>query len=178
MTTGDGMRPRNGSKGVVIGVLLLTLALSACGNRNSDVTRLHNLRSPHNGPDEFAILPVKPLQMPTDMKALPEPTPGERSLTDQNPMEDAVSALGGKPGAGVSDPALLAAATRTGVQPEIRETLAREDLRLRQRRGARPLERLFRTPVYGRVYARQSVQPFSILDLFRPRGVRTPAVPE
>lgn len=166
------------AKGLVIGVITAALLLSACGNRNSDVTRLHNLRSPHDGPDEFAILPVKPLQMPGDLKALPEPEPGVRNLTDQNAMEDAVAALGGTPGAGVSDPALVAAATRTGVAPNIRETLASEDLRLRQRRGARPLERLFRTPVYSRVYRSQTIKRLTILDLFRGQGARTPAVPE
>lgn len=165
-------------KGVAICVVLAALVLSGCANRNSDVTRLHNLRSPHDGPDEFAILPVKPLEMPGDMKALPEPTPGVRSLSDQNPMEDAVAALGGKPGAGVGDAALVAAATRRGVAPDIREALAQEDLRLRQRRGARPLERLFKTPVYARVYQRQTLKRRDTLEQYRAAGAATPAIPE
>lgn len=165
-------------KGVVIGGLLVALMLAGCGNRTSDVTRLHNLKSPHDGPDEFAIMPVKPLSMPEDLAALPSPTPGTKNLADQTPLDDAVAALGGRPGAGVSDAALVAATTRGGVAPTIREDLAAEDLRLRQRRGALPLERLFRTPVYGRVYRRQALTPRQELEEFRDRGARTPAVPE
>jgi hypothetical protein len=40
-----------------------------------------NLRSPHDGPDEFAILPTKPLEMP-GFQVLPEPQPGARNLVD------------------------------------------------------------------------------------------------
>lgn len=172
------MKAKGNSGRVMVGAVMVALLLSACGNRNSDVTRLHNLRSPHDGPDEFAILPVKPLQMPSDITALPEPTPGSGNLTDQAPLEDAVAALGGRPGAGVGDAALVAAATRTGVAPEIRESLAQEDLRLRQRRGARVLERWFRTPVYARVYQRQSLPVGATLDQYRATGARTPAAPE
>jgi hypothetical protein len=165
-------------KVAIFGVVLAALVLSGCANRSSDVTRLHNLRSPHDGPDEFAILPVKPLSMPSDLKALPQPEPGARNLVDPNPMEDAVAALGGRPGAGGGDPALVAAATRGGIAPDIRETLAEEDLRLRQRRGARVLERLFRTPVYARVYRGQSLDRAEELERFRAAGARTSALPE
>ncbi len=35
-----------------------------------------------HGPDEFAILPTKPLEMPADVAALPPPTPGAANRAD------------------------------------------------------------------------------------------------
>ncbi len=49
------------------------LVLSAC-SRSDDVPKLMNIRSTTQGPDEFAILPPKPLEMHEDIAALPEPT--------------------------------------------------------------------------------------------------------
>jgi hypothetical protein len=72
------------------------LALAACGNGKAE-PELMNLRS-GQGPDEFAIVPPKPLEMPESLADLPEPTPGGfQNRTDQNPEDDAAMALGGKP---------------------------------------------------------------------------------
>ena len=68
------------------------LALSACAGDG----RLMNLVS-DDGPEEFAILPTKPLELPPDLAALPDPTPGGSNITDQTPDADAVAALGGNP---------------------------------------------------------------------------------
>ena len=67
----------------------VVLALSACG-RSDKAPQLMNIRS-DGTPDEFAILPPKALEMPTDLAALPEPTPGGANLTDHNPQADAVA---------------------------------------------------------------------------------------
>ena len=72
------------------------LALGACGSGNRE-PHLMNLRSSTNGPDEFSILPPKGLELPPDLAALPEPTPGGGNLTDQHPMDDAIVALGRQP---------------------------------------------------------------------------------
>jgi hypothetical protein len=37
------------------------------------------------GPDEFAVLPTAPLEMPENMASLPEPTPGARNRVDPDP---------------------------------------------------------------------------------------------
>src|SRR6056297_3843240 len=80
-------------------VLIVTLCLlAACGNRGEDVT-LSRITSTGAGPDEFSVLPSKPLQTPEDFAALPTPTPGAGNLTDQNPKADGVAALGGNPAA-------------------------------------------------------------------------------
>ncbi|MFN3936070.1 MAG: DUF3035 domain-containing protein [Gemmobacter sp.] len=164
----------------VAGVALIAvLALGACGSRNTDEPpgRLMNLRPTHDGPDEFMILPPKPLTIPADLRALPEPVPGGPSRTDPTPLDDAVVALGGRPGAGGGDPALAAAAGRYGVAGGIREALAAEDENFRRRNQPLLLERLFGTSVYNDRYRRQAVPQHQELDRWRSTGRRTPAAP-
>ena len=70
--------------------------LAACGG--SAEPDLLNISQPRSeGPDEFAILPAKPLEVPEDLAALPEPTPGGSNLTDPTPFADAAVAMGGNP---------------------------------------------------------------------------------
>lgn len=162
-----------GGKGAALGALGLVFLLAACGDR--DDQRLMNLRSPHDGPDEFAILPTKPLEMPKDFAALPEPQPGARNLVDPAPLDDAVIALGGRPGAGGGDAALVAAAGRNGVAGNIREQLAAEDEAFRGRNGPLLLERLFGSSAYNRVYARSALQSDPELERWRRANARTPS---
>ena len=156
------------------------LVLSACGNSDRE-PRLMNLRSSTNGPDEFAILPPKALQLPSDLAALPEPTPGAANLTDQTPMADAIVALGGTVpgGAGVpaADAGLINYAARQGVAADIRGALAAEDLRYRQQNGGRPLERLFGVNTYYKAYFRYWLDAYAELDRWRAAGAATPSAP-
>ena len=152
------------------------LALAACSEKAPD---LMNLRSDSNGPDEFAILPPKALEMPTSLADLPAPTPGGGNLTDPHPQDDAITALGGNPPAasGVSDAGLYNYATRQGVTPGIRATLAAEDLAFRKKNNGRPLERLFNLNVYYKAYAKQSLDQHAELLRWRAAGARTPSAP-
>ncbi|MEY4983564.1 MAG: hypothetical protein RIR62_1830 [Pseudomonadota bacterium] len=156
------------------------LVLSAC-SRSDEVPNLMNIRSSTQGPDEFAILPPKPLQMPEDIAALPEPTPGGTNRTDPTPNADAVAALGGtlRPAGGLpaSDGALYAHAARYGVTGGIRETLAAEDLEFRRRNDGRLLERIFNVNVYYRAYQDQSLDQQAELWRWRNAGARTPSAP-
>lgn len=154
----------------------LMLGLAACGG-GADGPQLMNLRSTGNGPDEFAILPPKPLQMPPNLSALPAPTPGGGNITDPTPMADAVVALGGKPGAGVNDTALVAYAARNGVSSGIRQTLAAEDLEYRRKNDGRLLERLFDVNVYYRAYAPMSLDQHAELERWRRAGAGNPSAP-
>lgn len=164
-------------KGVVLAMLAAGLLLSACGDRENP--RLMNLRSPHDGPDEFAILPTKPLEMPKDFAALPDPTPGGPNLVDQAPLDDAVIALGGRPGAGGGDAALVAAAGRHGVSGGIRDQLAADDAQFRRGKRPRVLERLFGTSTYHRAYEGQALDADEELARWRKVDRRTPqATPE
>lgn len=155
------------------------LVLGACG---SDKTpRLMNLRSATNGPDEFSILPSKPLELPEDVAALPEPTPGGGNLTDRKPFDEAIVALGGSVraagGIPAADAALFNHAGRKGVTPGIRQALAADDLIFRQKNNGRVLERLFSLNVYFRVYAKQALDQTAELARWRKAGARTPSAP-
>lgn len=156
-------------------IVLSALTLSACGGDKAP--SLMNLRSDTNGPDEFGILPVKPLAMPTDLVNLPEPTPNGANLVDPTPQADAILALGGKPGAGSNDAALVAFAARAGVTADIRAVLAAEDLRFRQTNNGRLLERWFKNTVYFKAYLPQSLDQQAELARWRARGVATPSAP-
>jgi hypothetical protein len=164
-----------GGKAVI--ALLATLVLSACADGTPE---LMNLRS-GEGPDEFGIVPPKPLAMPESLAALPEPTPGGSNRSDRNPEEEAVVALGGKPGAagGIpsGDNALFAHAARYGVDGGIRSTLASEDLQWRRDNNGRVLERLFNVNVYYRAYRDQSLDQQAEIERWRAKGIRSPSAP-
>jgi hypothetical protein len=132
------------------------------------------------GPDEFAILPSKPLQMPVDLAALPNPTPGGANLTDPSPEVDVAIALGGNPAVlsrGATDGALLTHVSRFGVSPGIRADLAAADLEFRRQNDGRFLERLFNVNVYFSAYENFSLDQYAELERLRRAGIRTPAVP-
>jgi hypothetical protein len=159
-----------------LAALAAAMALAACAP--TDEVRLRADRRDGTGPDEFAIVPPRPLQIPADLTALPEPTPGGTNRTDPDPLADAVLALGGRPGAGGGgEGALLAAGTRFGVSPTVREDLRAEDAEFRRRNRPRLLERWFGTDVYNRAYARLGLAPYSELERARQAGARTPAAP-
>lgn len=164
-----------------------TLALSVCAVllaacSSDKEPKLLNVRSAQ-GPDEFSILPTKPLQAPSDFKTLPPPTPGGANLTDPTPDADAVAALGGNPAAltraGIpgADAALMAQAGRNGIQPDIRNQLAVADLEFRRKNDGRLLERLFSVNVYFKAYRNQSLDQYAELARLRRLGVKTPAAP-
>lgn len=154
------------------------VTLAACGGDRAP--QLMNLRS-GQGPDEFAIVPPKALEMPESLSDLPEPTPGGFNRTDQTPEADAAVALGGKPGAagGIpsGDSALYAHAARFGVEGGIRATLASEDLEWRRDNDGRPLERLFNVNVYYKAYRKQRLDQQAELARWRALGVRTSSAP-
>ncbi|MGR3507385.1 MAG: DUF3035 domain-containing protein [Paracoccaceae bacterium] len=164
-------------------ILVAILALSACTERQGDLN-LRNLGTPEAGPDEFSVLPGKPLEMPEQLASLPEPTPGGANLTDQNPLADGVAALGGRPGALVAqgpsgaDSALVQHVARNGVNGDIRMTLAAEDEEFRRRRSRLTQFRLFRdVDRYHEVYSGEMTDPAAELRRFRRLGVATPSAP-
>jgi len=167
--------------GKIVILLLAAAVVSGC-SRNKE-PRLLNTTSSTQGPDEFAILPSKPLQAPESFSALPKPTPGGGNRVDVSPNEDAIIALGGNPaavsrgGVPASDGGLVNHASRYGRSGNIREQIAAEDLEFRRRKDGRVLERLFNVNVYFRAYKKQSLDKYAELERFRKIGVRTPAAP-
>lgn len=162
-------------------VALSILALSACGGREDP--RLMNLRASSRAPDEFGILPTKPLQIPQDLALLPEPTPGGSNITDPTPDADAVAALGGNAarlaagGVPAGDGALVNYASRKGRDGAIRGQLASEDLDYRRRNDSKLLERIFGTNTYFKAYAPQSLDQHAELERWRSAGARNVGAP-
>lgn len=159
---------------LTIGIAVFA-GLAACGNN----AKLMNLTAGQESPDEFAILPTRPISMPPDLALLPTPTPGGSNITDPTPEADAVAALGGNPGALVdqgvaaSDQGLVAYASRGGNDPAIRTTLAQSDQQWRARNQPRVLERVAGSSTYYRAYRRQSLDPLPELARWQRAGART-----
>lgn len=163
-------------RAVLLTVTMLTLA--GCAGEG----KLMNLVS-DDGPEEFAIVPTKPLEMPADLAQLPDPTPGGSNITDPTPDADAVAALGGNPaqlaaqGVGAADGALISYAGRGGVTPGVRQIAAEEDQQFRSRHRRRPLEIIAQTNVYQRAYRPQRLDSWAELQRWRRAGVQTPTAP-
>lgn len=164
--------------GRAIIAVMTMLALAACGTGGTP--ELMNLRT-GDGPDEFAIVPPKPLELPENLNELPVPTPNGTNRTDARPFDDAVIALGGRPGAAggipAGDAALYAHAARFGLDGGIRSTLAAEDLQWRRDNNGRILERLLNVNVYFKAYLEQQLDQHAELLRWRRLGVRTPSAP-
>ena len=154
------------------------LALAACSGDRT----LRDMRTSTGGPDEFQVTPTAPLTLPENLE-LPTPTPGAGNLTDIDPNANAIAALGGRPAAvnagGVpsSDGALVTFASRNGVDPSIRSTLAAEDEAFRKRAGFRNIFNWLGRDKYFPAYARQSLDAYAELERFRAAGVSTPSAP-
>ena len=167
-------------KPILLLALAASVALSACARKDGGMMAL---RATGAGPDEFAILPTKPLTMPKTYAELPDPTPGGSNITDPTPHADAVKALGGNPkhltrdGIPRGDQGVVAAASRYGVSSNIRGVLAEEDKEFRSKNRGRVLERLFGVTVYFSAYESQTLNRHNELKRMRRAGVRTPAAP-
>ncbi|AZL59034.1 DUF3035 domain-containing protein [Tabrizicola piscis] len=165
------------AKGKAIIAVAAMLTLVACGG---GTPQLMNLRG-GEGPDEFGIVPPKPLEMPENLAELPEPALGGSNRTDPQPLDEAVVALGGRPSAGggipAGDGALYSHAARFGVDSGIRSTLASEDLQWRRDNNGRILERLLNVNVYYRAYRSQRLEQQAEVSRWRKLGVKTPSAP-
>ena len=159
---------------VIIGT---AFALAACGEPS-----LRDLRSQGEGPDEFMIAPVLPLQEPENFTDLPPPAPGNANRTDQQPRADAIVALGGSAGSAAApvpsaDSGIVSYASRNGVDPAIRAKLAEDDARFRQRQARFSQIRIFREDRYDEAYRRDALNPFATAERFRRAGIPVPSAP-
>lgn len=164
-----------------IGAVMLmgAVALAGCSSKG-----LRDLQPSGPGPDEFMIMPVKPLTAPKDYDVLPAPTPGGSNLVDTNPNAEAVAALGGRPsaldpnaGIPASDGALVNASSRYGVESNIRTSLAEADAQFRKRQSRMTRLRLFRVDRYDQAYRKEALDPFDTTGIYRESNFGTPASP-
>ena len=158
--------------------MILIAALGACENKG-----LRTLQGTSDGPDEFIVTPVKPLEQPASYNDLPPPTPGQSNRVELEPLQDGAAALGGARPTGTGGPipgadaALVAHATRGGVSPTIREELAAQDADFRKRRGRLTQIRIVPVDRYNQVYRNQALDAGLVAEQYRARGVPTPAAP-
>lgn len=166
----------------IIAILIASLAIAGCGRGDRDVT-LTRIKHKGDGPDEFTVLPTRPLQTPESYNVLPPPTPGAGNLTDPNPVAEGIAALGGNPGAtvatgvGRSDGGLLNHARRYGINEGIRQTLAREDSEIRRRHGRVNIFNIGPNDDYTNAYKRQWLDSHAEQRRLQRRGVVTPSAP-
>lgn len=163
-------------------ILIASIAatsLAGCEAYRNRTPSLLNVKSNTEGPDEFAVLPNKPLEIPENVAAqpLPQPTPGGANRVDATPLQDATIALGGNPAGGIRDGGLVTYASRYGVSQNIRQSLAEEDLEFRRKNDGRLLERVFNVNVYFKAYRKQSLDQYAELERMRRLGIRTPSAP-
>lgn len=160
---------------VLFGVLAIA-ALAACENKG-----LREIRAQGDGPDEFLVAPVKPLQQPESYSALPAPSTGS-NLADPTPLQDAQVAAGGRatsptgPIPGI-DGVIVQHASRFGVSPSIRSELASEDEAFRKRKARFTQIRLARVDRYDEAYRREALDPHRVARQFRRAGIQTPTSP-
>lgn len=159
--------------------ILALFALTACANTDRP---LRELRAAGNGPDEFAVIPLNPLQIP-ESRSLPTPTPGGTNLADPNPNAQAIAALGGSAAAqragGIpsNDTALVAYASRNGVDPNVRAELAAADEAFRDRRKRLNVFNPLGRDRYFPAYSGQALDAYAELNRLRAAGIRTPTPP-
>ncbi|MFK7763489.1 MAG: DUF3035 domain-containing protein [Roseobacter sp.] len=160
-----------------VALILIPLVVSACANQG-----LQQLTSTSRGPDEFIVEPKAELSLPDDLSALPAPTPGQSNRTDIDPTANAIAALGGTAGdpngpVPGSDGALVTAASRFGVTPNIRQALAQEDAEFRRNKSRFTQLKLFPENIYLDVYSSQSLDARDTVEAWRRAGARTPSYP-
>lgn len=167
------MRAARGAAALML--LGVVLGLGGCGEGGF----AGGLRAAGAGasPDEFLVLPTRPLQMPDDLSTLPPPTPGTANRVDIDPRAEAVAGLTGRPGpAGTASGAALVA--RAGpVDPQIRRVLAVEDAQVRQGNRGRLLERLFSSDRERLIYRDTTLDAPAEFERLRALGVAVPPAP-
>lgn len=148
------------------------LVLAGCGNNNSFVGTLRS-SGIAGTPDEFMVLPTRPLELPQDFATLPAPTPGAPNRVDRAPEAIAVAGLSGRPGnvRTASGTALLARAGAGANDPAIRRKLALEDAEYQRRNRGRFLERIFSRNREALVYGDMTLNSAATYENLRARGL-------
>lgn len=163
----------------IIALTILTLALAGCSGNG----KLSRIKNTSNGPDEFTVLPTKPLQTPDTYNALPVPTPGAANLVDTNPTAEGIAALGGNPaatvpaGIGSGNAGLINHAQRHGTSPAIRQQLAAEDAETRRRYGRVNIFNIGPSDDYTDAYKKQWLDSQSEKQRMQRSGIVTPSSP-
>lgn len=158
---------------------LLAVMLGGCGSQGS-VREAAGLVVPP--PDPFLVVPRRPLQLPADMRSLPQPQPGAPSRVDPDARAAAQVALSGAGGGIAAAPspgeaALLGEVGPGFVDPSIREiTRAEADAAAAERRFGLTSLFGFRVP-QGTEAEAQQLDAREEAERLRDAGVAAPVPP-
>jgi hypothetical protein len=155
-------------------LVLAPLALSGCGG--GGVAGGLRAAGVAGTPDEFMVLPTRPLEMPQDLSALPPPTPGVPNRVDLRPHQQAIAGLTGRPAPATANGAALVAAAGPR-DPGIRAELAVDDATWRATHRGLLFERMFSKDKVALVYQPMVLDAPAEFERMRASGVRTPAAP-
>lgn len=159
----------------IAALVLAALALSGCGEGGfaGGLRAAGAVRTP----DEFLVLPTRPLEMPQNLAALPPPLPGTPNRVDYQPHAEAIAGLTGRSApAGTANGEALVARAGPG-DPGIRAELAAEDVAWRQTHHGLLLQRLLTKDKNALVYQPMVLDAPAEYDRLRASGVRVPAAP-
>ena len=159
-------------------IFLFSMLLFSCGNTDPN---LLTLRNSGNGPDEFALVTLREIEMPSDFSKLPTPTLGGANLTDINPQEEVITALGGvlqvADDTFENDKSLKEAVSRFGLVDNIKDELYLADKKFREENKGLFLERLVNMNVYFRAYSSMTLDSIKEMDRLSELGVKILALP-
>lgn len=158
-------------------LFVLTALVAGCAN-----VGLRDLKSTSKGPDEFGIAPVGELQEPASYSELPTPTPGGGNRVDRSALAEGAKAFGGNLGdvngpVPARDGALVQHASRLGVSPNIRQTLAETDAAFRKRKARLTQYRIVPVDRYNQAYRREALDAQAEQNRWLRAGVRVPSAP-
>lgn len=128
-------------------------------------------------PDEFMVLPTKPLEMPQNLASLPPPTPGRPNLVDYRPRTEVIAGLTGRPGPRGTANAPAVVARAGPIDPQIRTTLAVENVEYRRNNRGLLLERLFSRDDEALIYRDMTLDTAAEYQRLRASGVQVPPAP-
>ena len=119
--------------------------------------------------------------MPSDFSKLPTPTLGGANLTDINPQEEVITALGGVLQVAddtlENDKSLKEAVSRFGLVDNIKDELYLADKKFREENKGLFLERLVNMNVYFRAYSSMTLDSIKEMDRLSELGVKILALP-
>ncbi len=127
-------------------------------------------------PDEFLVLPTRPLEMPQDLSALPPPEPGTVNRVAYQPRAEAIAGLTGRPATATANGAALVASAGPA-DPQIRPELASEDAEWRATHRGLLLERWFSRDRERLTYRDMTLDAAAEFERQRAMGRRVPPVP-
>jgi hypothetical protein len=161
---------------VPVALLAAATALAGCAQEGGAAGFLRSAGVGTATPDEFMVLPTRPLEVPADMATLPPPTPGAPNRVDVQPRTEAVAALTGRTQPAEVSGAVLVA--RAGpVDPNIRGTVALEAATFRQDNRGLLFERWFSRNLEAVIYDDVILDAAAEYQRLRAAGVAVPPAP-